>query len=219
MKKNHADNSPYHLPKLAWLLIAATILTAPSCTSDYTPPTPEPTRHSPTPTPSPSPHWEEREEPDDVTITAPDGWVLLTEEDRERQPNLMVSSSHDFSTLEGIIISNRPPSIAHMHGPDADLKAERDSFMKYSTEVGRTKNAIPIGPKQIAGTQAWGYSGEFTFNDKKTYPSQHWLLWREDGLWYIYVTGFENTNTVPEELITALDTIQFTQTKPPKRRR
>ena len=159
--------------------------------------------------PEPSVTWRERETPDIVTIAVPRGWVLLGYGERSSRYDLKIASSHSPSTNEGIAILNQEPSIAGLHGRDGYMRARRDQWMADDVKVNRVKDPEPIGPRMIGGSQAWGYSGMFTFNDKKTYPVQYWALWREDGQWDIYVTGFENTSTVPEELIAALDTVSF----------
>ena len=159
--------------------------------------------------PEPTVTWSERETPDIVTIAVPRGWVLLGYGERSSRYDLKIASSHSPSTNEGIAIFNQEPSIAGLHGPDVDMRARRDQWMADDVKVNRGRDPEPIGPRMIGGSQAWGYSGMFTFNDKKTYPVQYWALWREDGQWDIYVTGFENTSTVPEELIAALDTVSF----------
>lgn len=159
--------------------------------------------------PEPTVTWSERETPDIVTIAVPRGWVLLGYGERSSRYDLKIASSHSPSTNEGIAILNQEPSIAGLHGPDVDMRARRDQWMADDVKVNRVKDPESIGPRMIGGSQAWGYSGMFTFNDKKTYPVQYWALWREDGQWDIYVTGFENTSTVPEELIAALDTVSF----------
>lgn len=161
------------------------------------------------PEPEPSVTWSEREAPDIVTIAVPKGWFLVERKDKPNQYDLEIANSRGNLDAEGITIFNQKPSIAGLHGPDVDMRARRDQWMADDVKVNRVRDPEPIGPRMIGGSQAWGYSGMFTFNDKKTYPVQYWALWREDGQWDIYVTGFENTSTVPEELIAALDTVSF----------
>ncbi|MDN6567139.1 MAG: hypothetical protein L0K65_08840, partial [Actinomyces sp.] len=40
-------------------------------------------------------------------------------------------------------------------------------------------------------------------------PCDMWAVWREDGMWRIYVGGFEGDTTIPPELLDALDTLQW----------
>ena len=159
--------------------------------------------------PEPTVTWSERETPDIVTIAVPKGWFLVERKDKPNQYDLEIANNRGNLGAEGITIFNQKPSIAGFHGPDIDMRAKRDQWMADDVKVNRVRDPEPIGPRIIGGSQAWGYSGMFTFNDKKTYPSQRWIIWREDGKWSIYVTGFENTSTVPEELIAALDTVSF----------
>ena len=122
----------------------------------------------------------------------------------------MLVSDREPRGQEGISIGNFSPKVVGMHGPDVDLKPERDYGVEHGTAqenlIGR---GIPLEPRLIAGVKAWGYAATATFGEENTYPIQRWFLWREDGEWLILVAGFANTDTIPAELIGALDTISF----------
>ena len=160
--------------------------------------------------PSPSVSWEERNTPDIVTIAVPDGWEVLTPGEIPGTANFMLVSDREPRGQEGISIGNFSPKIVGGHGPDVDVKRERDYGVEHGTAqenlVGR---GIPLEPRLIAGVKAWGYAATATFGEENTYPIQRWFLWREDGEWLILVAGFANTSVIPAELIGALDTISF----------
>ena len=160
--------------------------------------------------PSPSVSWEERNTPDIVTIAVPDGWEVLTPGEIPGISRLVLVSDREPRGQEGISIGNFSPKIVGGHGPDVDVKRERDYGVEHGTAqenlVGR---GIPLEPRLIAGVKAWGYAATATFGEENTYPIQRWLLWREDGVWLILVAGFANTSVIPAELIGALDTISF----------
>ena len=160
--------------------------------------------------PSPSVSWEERNTPDIVTIAVPDGWEVLKPGEIPGISRLVLVSDREPRGQEGISIGNFSPKIVGGHGPDVDVKRERDYGVEHGTAqenlVGR---GIPLEPRLIAGVKAWGYAATATFGEENTYPIQRWLLWREDGEWLISVAGFANTSVIPAELIGALDTISF----------
>ena len=160
--------------------------------------------------PSPSVSWEERNTPDIVTIAVPDGWEVLTPGEIPGISRLVLVSDREPRGQEGISIGNFSPKIVGGHGPDVDVKRERDYGVEHGTAqenlVGR---GISLEPRLIAGVKAWGYAATATFGEENTYPIQRWLLWREDGVWLILVAGFANTSVIPAELIGALDTISF----------
>ena len=160
--------------------------------------------------PSPSVSWEERNTPDIVTIAVPDGWEVLKPGEIPGISRLVLVSDREPRGQEGISIGNFSPKIVGGHGPDVDVKRERDYGVEHGTAqenlVGR---GIPLEPRLIAGVKAWGYAATATFGEEKTYPIQRWFLWREDGVWLISVAGFANTSVIPAELIGALDTISF----------
>ena len=160
--------------------------------------------------PSPSVSWEERNTPDIVTIAVPDGWDVLSPGEIPGTANFMLVSDREPRGRAGIRIGNFSPKIVGGHGPDVDVKRERDYGVEHGTAqenlVGR---GIPLEPRLIAGVKAWGYAATATFGEENTYPIQRWLLWREDGEWLILVAGFANTSVIPAELIGALDTISF----------
>ena len=160
--------------------------------------------------PSPSVSWEERNTPDIVTIAVPDGWDVLSPGEIPGISRLVLVSDREPRGQEGISIGNFSPKIVGGHGPDVDVKRERDYGVEHGTAqenlVGR---GIPLEPRLIAGVKAWGYGATATFGEENTYPIQRWFLWREDGVWLISVAGFANTDTIPAELIGALDTISF----------
>jgi lipoprotein len=160
--------------------------------------------------PSPSVSWEERNTPDIVTIAVPDGWEVLKPGEIPGISRLVLVSDREPRGQEGISIGNFSPKIVGGHGPDVDVKRERDYGVEHGTAqenlVGR---GIPLEPRLIAGVKAWGYAATATFGEENTYPIQRWFLWREDGEWLISVAGFANTSVIPAELIGALDTISF----------
>ena len=160
--------------------------------------------------PSPSVSWEERNTPDIVTIAVPDGWDVLSPGEIPGISRLVLVSDREPRGQEGISIGNFSPKIVGGHGPDVDVKRERDYGVEHGTAqenlVGR---GIPLEPRLIAGVKAWGYAATATFGEENTYPIQRWFLWREDGVWLISVAGFANTSVIPAELIGALDTISF----------
>ena len=160
--------------------------------------------------PSPSVSWEERNTPDIVTIAVPDGWEVLKPGEIPGISRLVLVSDRESRGQEGISIGNFSPKIVGGHGPDVDVKRERDYGVEHGTAqenlVGR---GIPLEPRLIAGVKAWGYAATATFGEENTYPIQRWFLWREDGEWLISVAGFANTSVIPAELIGALDTISF----------
>ena len=160
--------------------------------------------------PSPSVSWEERNTPDIVTIAVPDGWEVLKPGEMPGISRLVLVSDREPRGRAGIRIGNFSPKIVGGHGPDVDVKRERDYGVEHGTAqenlVGR---GIPLEPRLIAGVKAWGYAATATFGEENTYPIQRWLLWHEDGEWLILVAGFANTDTIPAELIGALDTISF----------
>ena len=154
--------------------------------------------------------WEERNIPDIVTIAVPDGWDVLSPGEIPGISRLVLVSDREPRGQEGISIGNFSPKIVGGHGPDVDVKRERDYGVEHGTAqenlVGR---GIPLEPRLIAGVKAWGYAATATFGEENTYPIQRWFLWREDGEWLISVAGFANTSVIPAELIGALDTISF----------
>ena len=160
--------------------------------------------------PSPSVSWEERNTPDIVTIAVPDGWDVLSPGEIPGISRLVLVSDREPRGQEGISIGNFSPKIVGGHGPDVDVKRERDYGVEHGTAqenlVGR---GILLEPRLIAGVKAWGYAATATFGEENTYPIQRWFLWREDGVWLISVAGFANTSVIPAELIGALDTISF----------
>ena len=160
--------------------------------------------------PSPSVSWEERNTPDIVTIAVPDGWEVLAPGEIPGISRLVLVSDREPRGQEGISIGNFSPKIVGGHGPDVDVKRERDYGVEHGTAqenlVGR---GISLEPRLIAGVKAWGYAATATFGEENTYPIQRWFLWREDGVWLISVAGFANTSVIPAELIGALDTISF----------
>ena len=160
--------------------------------------------------PSPSVSWEERNTPDIVTAAAPDGWDILSPGEIPGIARFMLVSDRESRGKEGVRIGNFSPKVVGVHGPDVDVKRERDYGVEHGTAqenlVGR---GTPLEPRLIAGVKAWGYAATATFGEDNTYPIQRWFLWREDGEWLILVAGFANTDTIPAELIGALDTISF----------
>ena len=82
--------------------------------------------------------------------------------------------------------------------------------MKDRENTGSVKDAHLLEPRLIGGSSARGFEGIFTFNDGVDYPAQCWKVWREDGLWTIFVVGDPGTSTVPSELIDVLDTVEWT---------
>ena len=160
--------------------------------------------------PAPSVSWEERKIHDAVTIDVPDGWVLVDKENRPPAYDLVVAPNLDSSPPVGVWIRNYPPYFT-MQGPDFDLKARRDQSMADAEKRGSDRVTAPLGPRQIGGSEAWGYAsmGKIIGEEGKLFPNQTWFVWREDGLWRIEVRGFSDTNTIPAELIGMLDTISF----------
>ena len=155
--------------------------------------------------------WVPRTEPDITTIAVPQGWVLLDLDEKPVAVQVKITTSHTDYSHAGIHILHSIDSIdpPRPRKTSADLEADRDRAMSDSTQTGWVSDPQPLAPRTIAGSETWGYVGMFTFNSEKTYPSQYWRLWREDGLRHIYVAGFEGTDTIPPELIAALDTIAF----------
>ena len=73
-------------------------------------------------------------------------------------------------------------------------------------------DAEVLPDRTIGGSPAYGYTGVLTFDDGVKRPAQQWLIWREDGMWYIKVVGFDDE--IPPELLAALDTITWTTPAP-----
>ncbi|WP_076465929.1 hypothetical protein [Actinomyces mediterranea] len=158
--------------------------------------------------------WHERSTPDAMTATPPEGWIILDPEAGETYENFTIArAAPSWENVPGISAYNDPPDrvlgLYHLPRPDFDLEAHLKQAMTDREKTGQVKDTRLLDPRMIDGSSAWGYEGIFTFNDSVDYPSQCWEVWREDGLWTIYVTGDPGTTTVPVELINVLDSVEW----------
>ena len=179
--------------------------------------------------PTPTSTWSLRgtsDEPDGVTATVPPGWYLEEQDPKTHDVRLSIlKEPAGADPFAGITIMNWLPGIAMPpNGPDDVenyLHKERDRTIKYQSIVPSPQQsirryftmAVPLADRTIDGYFATGLTG-FYHNNEEVYPVQVWFVWRNDGLWKIWVVGPLKTNEVPQELIDAVDTIHWTPLTP-----
>lgn len=160
--------------------------------------------------------WNVRETPDTMTATPPEGWIILDPEAGESYWSFAIArAAPAWENVPGVIAYNVSPQwICGLYHqlPTAkfDLEAISRQTKKDRETIGTVKDAHLLEPRLIGGSSARGFEGIFTFNDGVDYPAQCWKVWREDGLWTIFVVGDPGTSTVPSELIDVLDTVEWT---------
>ena len=184
------------------------------------------------PDPGPSATWVLRDNADVVDIDVPDGWVRLDPAKGETAANLsIVSSSREHR--EGINVmyySHESVGFAAGYvgpffGPDTledDLHAYRDRMRDdwLDTDGGTDSlfytDTSLLPDREIDGYLAAGFSGQY-HRDGVVYPAEVWCVWREDGVWEIYIKGFPDEDDIPQELLDAVGTIRWTvpPTAPP----
>ena len=184
------------------------------------------------PDPVPSATWVLRDSADVVDIDVPDGWVRLDPAKGETAANLsIVSSSREHR--EGINVmyySHESVGFAAGYvgpffGPDTledDLHASRDRMRDdwLDTDGGTDSlfytDTSLLPDREIDGYLAAGFSGQY-HRDGVVYPAEVWCVWREDGVWEIYIKGFPDEDDIPQELLDAVGTIRWTvpPTAPP----
>ncbi len=184
------------------------------------------------PDPVPSATWVLRDSADVVDIDVPDGWVRLDPAKGETAANLsIVSSSREHR--EGINVmyySHESVGFAAGYvgpffGPDTledDLHAYRDRMRDdwLDTDGGTDSlfytDTSLLPDREIDGYLAAGFSGQY-HRDGVVYPAEVWCVWREDGVWEIYIKGFPDEDDIPQELLDAVGTIRWTvpPTAPP----
>ena len=184
------------------------------------------------PDPVPSAKWVLRDSADVVDIDVPDGWVRLDPAKGETAANLsIVSSSREHR--EGINVmyySHESVGFAAGYvgpffGPDTledDLHAYRDRMRDdwLDTDGGTDSlfytDTSLLPDREIDGYLAAGFSGQY-HRDGVVYPAEVWCVWREDGVWEIYIKGFPDEDDIPQELLDAVGTIRWTvpPTAPP----
>ncbi len=184
------------------------------------------------PDPVPSATWVLRDSADVVDIDVPDGWVPLDPAKGETAANLsIVSSSREHR--EGINVmyySHESVGFAAGYvgpffGPDTledDLHAYRDRMRDdwLDTDGGTDSlfytDTSLLPDREIDGYLAAGFSGQY-HRDGVVYPAEVWCVWREDGVWEIYIKGFPDEDDIPQELLDAVGTIRWTvpPTAPP----
>ena len=164
---------------------------------------------------TPSPTWNMRMSADTISIDVPAGWVRDSSEDYIT-PLYIVQEGHQgihSRSAPGIRASYESPG-THLSiyspppMPDLDIGSRRDSSMEGGIRNNYITDAEVLPDRTIGGSPAYGYTGVFTFDDGVKRPAQQWLIWREDGMWYIKVVGFDDE--IPPELLAALDTITWT---------
>lgn len=177
------------------------------------------------PDPVPSATWVLRDSADVVDIDVPDGWVRLDPAKGETAANLsIVSSSREHR--EGINVmyySHESVGFAAGYvgpffGPDTledDLHAYRDRMRDdwLDTDGGTDSlfytDTSLLPDREIDGYLAAGFSGQY-HRDGVVYPAEVWCVWREDGVWEIYIKGFPDEDDIPQELLDAVGTIRWT---------
>ena len=152
---------------------------------------------------------------DTVNIDVPAGWVRSNLEDRVT-PLYIIQEGHQgisSRSAPGIRANYKSPG-THLSiyspppMPDLNIESHRDSSMEGDIRNNYITDAEVLPDRTIGGSPAYGYTGIFTFDDGVKRPAQQWLIWREDGMWYIKVIGFDDE--IPPELLAALDTITWT---------
>lgn len=164
---------------------------------------------------TPSPTWNMRMSADTISIDVPAGWVRDSSEDYITPLYIVQEGHQNTHNAPGIRANYMSPGVylsitSPPPMPDLEVGRHRDSFMNSSTKTGHVTDAEVLPDRTIGGSPAYGYTGIFTFDDGIRRPAQQWLVWREDGMWIIRVTGFESETAIPPELLDALDTITWT---------
>lgn len=162
-----------------------------------------------------SPTWNVRMSADTINIDVPAGWVRSDLEDHVTPLYIIQEGHQDIRSRSapGIRASYESPG-THLSiyspppMPDLDIGSRRDSSMEGGIRNDYITDAEVLPDRTIGGSPAYGYTGVFTFDDGIKRPAQKWLIWREDGMWYIKVVGFDDE--IPPELLAALDTITWT---------
>lgn len=152
---------------------------------------------------------------DTINIDVPAGWVRSDLEDHVTPLYIIQEGHQDIRSRSapGIRASYESPG-THLSiyspppMPDLDIGSRRDSSMEGGIRNDYITDAEVLPDRTIGGSPAYGYTGVFTFDDGIKRPAQQWLIWREDGMWYIKVVGFDDE--IPPELLAALDTITWT---------
>ncbi len=166
--------------------------------------------------PTVAPTWDLREVPDQIDISTPDGWVRLDPDKGETADELTIAQAAPSSdNVPGINVMHYSPDIvATFVSPDTleeDLHRYRDQSMKdWTAESTRYYSDTKTLPdRTIDGVLAAGFSGTF-HSGGESFPSQVWYVWREDGMWRIFIDGFPGADEIPAELLDAIDTIHWT---------
>lgn len=162
---------------------------------------------SQSPSPTASVSWSERRVADEVTLTVPEGRTRLSREDSGSSSELTIAqAAPGWENIPGIFTVHSIPD-ALMEGPDYDVSAYRDRIRgDYEKQGGFTDTSL-LPDRTVGDSPAYGFTG--TFHSRGgSHPCDMWAVWREDGMWRIYVCGFEGDTTIPPELLDALDTLQ-----------
>ncbi len=176
------------------------------------------------PDPVPSATWVLRDNADVVDIDVPDGWVRLDPAKGETAANLKIASP-SREHREGISVSRYSNDVLEFSGYDYpysgldsledDLHAYRDRMREdWVNRDGDTDSRFftdtsLLPDREIDGYLAAGFSGQY-HRDGVVYPTDVWCVWREDGLWRVFVLGFPDEEDIPQELLDAVGTIRWT---------
>ena len=196
----------------ALVLVTVVLLLLSACSSDD---------------PVPSATWVLRDNADVVDIDVPDGWVRLDPAKGETVAYLTIAKGAPAKEhREGVNVmyhSHESLSFVYRYsgpffGPDtleADLHAYRDKVLEdwldkdEDTDSRFFTDTSLLPDREIDGYLAAGFSGQY-HRDGVVYPTDVWCVWREDGLWRVFVLGFPDEEGIPQELLDAVGTIRWT---------
>ena len=177
------------------------------------------------PDPVPSATWVLRDSADVVDIDVPEGWVRLDPAKGETAANLKIVSPSREHRESISVMYHSHESLSFVYGysgpffgPDTledDLHAYRDGMREdwvnrdgdMDSRFFTDTSLLP--DREIDGYLAAGFSGQYHL-DGAVYPTDVWCVWREDGVWEVYVLGFPDEDDIPQELLDAVGTIRWT---------
>lgn len=190
-------------------MLCLALLTPTACTPHVT----SPSGPSPTPSTGPSTIEHAVNSPDHISVVVPDGWIDNSQVTGP-SPNDLVLTREAGSTRfqPGLFASRLSPRVltnAEDGEPlSLDIWAYRDQQVADASTSAGIVSVVPLPDRTIDGLPAPGRR-TVAEQDGTTSVYETWSVLRRDGVWEITVCGDPGADTVPPELLAALDTLRW----------
>ncbi len=163
---------------------------------------------------------------DTITLVPPKGWECYNKKPQPVVAYKCVRRADSDGRLSylriEIIAPRRLPKIGSPfdNGKEAvDMAEYFNSYYKENQKTPEVTQLERLPERTIDGAKAYGqtFIGTSTYKKEPTqYRKTEWILGRSDGLWKIVLVSADGSDTIPSELLQAVDTITWIPTPEPE---